>query len=319
VIRRVILTSFGLIIGLHVLEAVAQDAQIWLDRMTRAVEELNYRGTFVHLLGGEAETLHIVHINDDGRIGERIVSVDGVGREIVRQQDEVQCVFPDRQIVLLDERKDVSPLVSALPSYSEELRRHYDFALHGSARVAERRTQVVGITPKDEFRYGYMLWLDDETAMPLKSQLMDDGGHTVEQILFTQIEISDSIPLSALEPSIDTQGFDFIRPPDVVSESERPLQWRVSRLPGGFRLSVATRSPMAGSRYPVEHLVYSDGLATVSVFIENPNSKPEVGEGFSQLGSANAFSLSIDGRQATAVGRVPKRTVEIIATSLRAP
>ena len=308
----------GPVLGLVAFQAFAQDAQSWLDRMKRAVEDLSYQGTFVHLIGSEAETLQIVHLNDGGRVSERIVSMDGVGREIIRHEDEVQCILPDRQIVLLEERRDVSPLVSALPSYSEELQQHYDFSLLSTARVAERETQIVGIRPRDEFRYGYILWLDRETAMPLKSQLRDGQGRTVEQILFTSIEISNQIPLSALEPTIDATGFDVIRAPEAA-QTEEALPWRASQLPGGFRLSVATRKPMAGSAYPVEHLVYSDGLATVSVFIENPNSEPEVAAGFSRVGSSNAFSLSLDGRQVTAIGEVPMRTVETIATSLTAP
>ena len=305
-------------LGLMAFQTLAQDAHTWLDRMTRAVEDLSYQGTFVHLLGGEAETLQIVHLNDDGRVSERIVSMDGVGREIIRHQDEVQCILPDRQIVLMDERRDVSPLVSALPNYSEELQQHYDFSLLSMARVVERETQIVAIQPRDEFRYGYILWLDTETAMPLKSQLRDDQGRTVEQILFTRIQFSDEIPLSAVEPTIDSDGFSVIRALEAT-ETEEALQWRASSLPGGFKLSVATQKPMAGSEYPVEHLVYSDGLATVSVFIENPNSDPEVAAGFSRVGSSNAFSLSLNGRQVTAIGEVPMRTVETIATSLTAP
>jgi sigma-E factor negative regulatory protein RseB len=87
-------------------------------------------------------------------------------------------------------------------------------------------------------------------------------------------------------------------------------------LPGGFKLSVATQSQMAGSDTPVEHLVYSDGLATVSVFIEARETKADLGEGFSNFGSTNAFSLTLRGRKVTAMGEVPPQTVRTIATSL---
>ncbi len=317
--RSAIFSRFiGPAVGFIAFQAAAQDAHSWLNRMSRAVEELTYQGTFVHLLGGEAETLHIVHLNDDGRVSERIMSMDGVGREIIRREDSVQCILPDRRIVLLEERRDVSPLISALPSYSEELQQHYEFSLLSTGRVAERETQIVRIQPRDEYRYGYILWLDMETGMPLKSQLRDDQERTVEQILFTGIEFSDDIPLSALEPTIDSAGFSVIRAPETT-RTEEALQWRATRLPVGFRLSVSTQKNMAGSEYPVEHLVYSDGLATVSVFIENPNSQPDVAAGFSRVGSSNAFSLSVNGRQVTAIGEVPMRTVETIATSLTAP
>ena len=173
----------------------------------------------------------------------------------------------------------------------------------------------MAIHPRDEFRYGYLLWLDSETAMPLKSQLRDEQGRTVEQMVFTQIDFRDDIPASALEPTIDAEGFEWITPPQAT-QIEEALQWRASELPDGFTLSVATQTRMAGSESPVEHLVYSDGLATISVFIESPNIETEVADGFSRVGSANAFSHSLSGRQVTAVGEVPMRTVEVIATSI---
>jgi sigma-E factor negative regulatory protein RseB len=300
--------------------APAQEAQDWLSRMNSAIEDLSYRGVFVHMQGAAVETLQIVHINDAGRISERIMSMDGVGREIIRREDAVWCILPDTETVLLEDLTDASPLVAALPSYSTELELHYDFNLHRrTARVAQRRTQVVSIIPKDEFRFGYRLWLDTETAMPLKSQLLDETGQAVEQILFTQIEISASIPKSALEPTINTEGFTLFRPPTMTPPTEQSLSLLPSGLPNGFQLSASMRGSMAGSRYPVNHLVVSDGLATVSVFVEDPKSSPEVAPGYSRLGSANAFSLRVGGRQVTAVGEVPPQTVEAIARSLRAP
>ena len=294
--------------------ANAQEARDWLERMSRAVEELNYRGTFVHVLDGTAETLHIVHRHADGQSGERILS-DNAGREIVRQGSRVQGIFPDRRVVLFETRSDVSPLVSALPSSTAELEPHYEITLGGSARVADRPVQVLEIKPRDEFRYGYMLWLDQETAMPLQSQLVDEQGEVVEQILFTDIEIPADIPAEALEPTIDTTGFTALRAPEAPPLAAE-IPWRAAAVPGGFKLSVATQSPIAGSDTPVEHLVYSDGLATVSVFIEDPETTAEVREGFSTVGSTNAYSLTLRGRKVTAMGEVPRQTVRTIASSL---
>lgn len=313
---RVVAHAPLLLLTLVVADASAEEARGWLDRMNRAVEELNYQGTFVHVLAGTAETLRIVHRNEDGRSGERIVSLDGVGREIIRQQNEVQCILPDRRVVLLESRKDFSPLVATLPDFSMELEPHYELSLRATARVVDRPAQVVEIKPRDEFRYGYVLWLDQETAMPLKSQLVRERGEIVEQILFTEIDFVDSLPESALDPTIDTAGFTTLRAPESQPLAEEGIPWRAATVPGGFKLSVATQSPLAGSEYPVEHLVYSDGLATVSVFIEDPKTQSDVGEGFSNVGSTNAYSLTLRGRKVTAVGEVPRQTVRTIASSL---
>jgi sigma-E factor negative regulatory protein RseB len=296
-------------------QATAQEARDWLERMTRAVDELNYRGTFVHVLDGTVETLHIVHRNADGRSAERILSLGGPGREIVRQGALVQGIFPDRRVVLFETRSDVSPLVSALPSSTADLEPHYEISLGGSDRVAERAVQVLEIKPRDEYRYGYRLWLDQETAMPLQSTLIDEQGDVVEQILFTDIEVPADIPASALEPTIDTTGFTTLRASESTPLAAE-IPWRAAAVPGGFKLSVATQGPMAGSDTPVEHLVYSDGLATVSVFIEAPATNADVQDGFSTAGSMNAFSLTLRGRKVTAVGEVPRQTVRTIASSL---
>lgn len=295
--------------------ASAEEARQWLDKMNRAVEDLNYQGTFVHVLEGTPETLRIIHRNADGRSAERIESLDGAGREIIRQDGQVQCILPDRRVVLLEERRELSPLVSSLPSYSDELEPHYALKLHSTARVANRAAQILEIKPRDEFRYGYMLWLDQETAMPLRSQLIDDKGAIVEQILFTDIDLHSEIPAEAIVATIDTTGFTTLRPPESSPLAEG-IPWRAASVPGGFKLSVATHSQIAGSDYPVEHLVYSDGLATVSVFIEDPHTKSEVTDGFSKMGSTNAFSLTLRGRKVTAVGEVPRQTVRTIASSL---
>ena len=296
--------------------AMAQEAGKWLDRMNRAVDELNYRGTFVHVIDGTSEALNIVHRNVAGNSGERILSLDGPRREIVRENDQVRWILPDQKLVLLETRKDVSPLVSALPSYSADLEPHYEINLRATARIANRSAQMIEIRPRDDFRYGYVLWLDQETAMPLKSQLMDERGRTVEQIQFTEISMAGDIPAADLEPTINTAGFSTLRPPESSALVAANVPWHASAVPGGFRLSAATQSPMPGSKYPVEHLVYSDGLATVSVFIEDPKAKAEVNDGFSKVGSTNTFSLTLRGRKVTAVGEVPRQTVRTIASSL---
>jgi len=241
--------------------------------------------------------------------------MSGTGREIVRQGNLVQSILPDQRVVLFETRNAVSPLVSALPSNRAELELHYEIALGGRARVADRATQVLEIKPLDGFRYGYKLWLDRETAMPLQSQLVDEQGGVVEQIMFTEIEVPADIPPGDLEPTIDTTGFAALRAAESQTLAAQ-VSWRAIELPGGFRLSVRTTSPMAGSDTPVDHLVYSDGLATVSVFIESLRTQSEVAEGFSNVGSTNAYTITLSGRKVTAIGEVPRETVRTIATSL---
>jgi len=297
--------------------SMADEAREWLERMTQAVELLNYEGKFVHMHGGSDEVFYIIHRNQDGEVSERIQSMDGAGREIIRRQNEVQCILPDQRAVIIEQTKDMNPLVSSLPAYSEELEAHYEIAVRGRVRVAGRMCRQILIKPRDGFRYGYRLWLDEETAMPLKSELRDERERVVERIKFVDIQMLDSIPLAAMEPITDTTGFRWFRPAPEQVETTAGASFRATNVPAGFRLSLSTRRQIAGSRHPVEHLVYSDGIAAVSVFVEAPEAEDTEGlSGLSRVGSANAFSIKMNDRSVTAVGEVPPQTVESIARSL---
>jgi sigma-E factor negative regulatory protein RseB len=311
--------SAGIVsLGLAGAACAGEAARLWLDRMNAAIEQLDYVGTFVHLHDGKAETMRVAHRYEHGRVTEKIVSLDGVGREIIRRDENVRCILPDRQVVLFEEGGNSSPLISALPSYSRKLEAHYRLKMFSTDRVADRETQVIAISPRDDFRYGYVLWLDIETAMPLRSKVWGEDKQSVEEILFTSIEYPESIPDAAFQATAVTDGFTELSSHEPAAAIAPGIPWRVDSLPEGFELTASTQKSIAGSQDPVDHLVYSDGLATVSVFVEAPAAESDVADGFSQLGSTNAYSLTSSGRRVTVIGEVPRRTVETIANSLQA-
>src|SRR5687768_9175046 len=168
-----------------------REARAWLERMSESLATRNYEGRFFHLRDSRSETLRIIHRVDKGKVTERLVSLDGSGREIIRNQKEVICYLPDRRTVLVEKRTDDSTLLAAVPSYNEQLELHYSIETGPSTKALGRRTQVILVQPRDQFRYGYRLWLDHETAMPLKSQLCDRNGKVIEQILFAEVNFKD--------------------------------------------------------------------------------------------------------------------------------
>jgi len=294
-----------------------REARQWLERMSEALATRNYEGRFFHLRDSRSETMRIFHRVDKGRVTERLVSLDGSGREIIRNQSEVICYLPDRRTVLVEKRSDDSTLLAAVPAYNEQLEAHYNIERGPFTKALGRRTQVIMVTPRDQFRYGYRLWLDDETAMPLKSQLCDSNGRVIEQILFAELNFRDRISAESLKPSISGEGFRWIRQ-DVQPQlaAGQVGGWDVIRLPAGFRLTTVRVQIIAGSSAPVQHLVYSDGLASVSVFIEPNDPRAEPMRGLAKVGAAFAFSRALDGHQVTAVGEVPPVTVEAIAAGV---
>jgi sigma-E factor negative regulatory protein RseB len=314
--RARLATGFLLLLSLSVAWADDDDARAWLDRMSRALATRNYDGTFFHLRNGKVETLRIVHRVADGKVVERLVSLDGSGREIIRNDQELTCYLPDQRRVLVESRPEGGSLLAALPTFDASLADHYQVIKLAPGRLLGRSTQVIAVNPRDAFRFGYRLWIDEGTALPLKTQLCDEKGNVVEQILFANIVVPDSLPESAVEPRVNTEGMQWVRQPaPSTSGATFASNWRASKVPPGFRLTATGTQLLEGSTSPVTHLVYSDGLASVSVFIENRPAQPDQFNGLAKVGSAFTFSTTTQGHQVTAVGEVPPQTVQLIAHS----
>ncbi len=303
--------------------AADDDPRAWLTRMARAVEQLNYRGALVHMHDGDADILHIVHRVDNGQVTERITALDGAGREIIRDDDQVTCILPDQQTVLVEPRdardRSQSPLQGRLPDPGSFDARNYRLDLFPDGSVAGRKALLLSIQPTDEFRYGYRIWLDKATGMPLKSQLRA-ADDTLEQIMFTEISIDSPIDEEAVRPSIDTSSYDWQRAVDASSVAEDDpagQQWIAETLPPGFRPVAVRARLMPGADMPTRQIVYTDGLATVSVFIEMGEEGQDEGEGLSTMGATNAYTTHRAGHMVTAVGEVPPQTVKLIAMSMR--
>jgi sigma-E factor negative regulatory protein RseB len=294
-------------------QAGDREAREWLERMSDTLVNRNYEGRFFHLRQARSETMRIIHRVDKGKVTERLVSLDGGGREVIRNETEVTFYLPDRRQVIVEKRADDGSLI-ALPSYSERLEDHYSIERGPATRAFGRRTQIILVQPRDQFRYGYRLWLDQETAMPLQSQLFDRSGNVIEQILFAEVNFRDRISPDSVKPAVSTEGFAMIRqdPQRTVGMQAMRPGWNV-RPPPGFRLTTWRLQAIAGSSTPARHLVYSDGLASVSLFIEPRNPRAEPINGLSKVGAAFVFSRNLDDVQLVVVGEVPPKTLEVIA------
>jgi len=319
--------SAGFVASVPAAEETANEARLWLERMSQALATRNYDVRFLHVVGGHAENMRIIHRVADGAVTERLVSLDGSGREIVRSASEVICYLPDRRTVLVEKRTDNASLLGTVPVYSEKLQAYYSLAAQGTTRILGRPVQYVTVQPRDNFRYGYRLWLDQETALPLKSQLCDRNGRVIEQIVFSELNTPTAIDAALLKSSVATAGFKWIRQelralrvPDAGWGNAVNSKWVVVNPPLGFRLTV-TRMQNMGGTGPVRHLVLTDGLASVSVFIEpsgNPTAAaPQSAAELSRVGSALAYSTQAHEHRITAVGEVPANTLRAIATAVQ--
>jgi sigma-E factor negative regulatory protein RseB len=308
-----------------VLPALASDdPRELLQRMGAALETLNYEGTLVQLQGSDAEVMRIVHRVEGGVPTERITAMDEVGREIIRRGKEVICILPDQQAVLVetrgDERYGTSPLRQQFVSGVRFDDRYYRLAIASGGKLVGRDTRIVTVRPTDNYRYGYRVWLDSATAMPLKVQIAGEDGVVIEQLLFSDIDLPERIPASAVQPSMAIDSFSWRRSPAASDPGPAPvgaLAWQIDSLPPGFSLRTVRSERKKDAETSLEHLVYSDGVASVSVFIESGVAAGEQGEGPSRMGGANAYTTFLGGYLITAVGEVPVRTVETMVRSIR--
>jgi sigma-E factor negative regulatory protein RseB len=305
--------------------ALGEEPGKWLERMNHALTSRNYDGTFSHWQGGRVEMLRIIHRVQDGAVSERLVSLDGSGREFIRTGSNLACYLPDKRTVLVETRPPGESLLVGFPTINERPA-NYDIKEVAQTRLNRRDTHVITVTPKDEFRYGYRLWIDETTAMPLKTQLCDARGRVIEQVVFASLTLSSHIPDAAFKPEVSTEGFQWLRndaaPPKNPAKVDQVV-WNALKLPPGFKMTSRKEQTLPGSTAPVDHLVFTDGLASVSVFVEvevqsniSPDDPP-VDES-ARVGSSSAFSTVIDGHKVTAVGEVPPATVRFIANSVQA-
>ena len=297
-----------------------------IERMAVALHTLNYEGIFVHAQGTNLNTLHIVHAsNADGEF-ERLIALDGEAREVIRNNSLVTCIWPGTQSVVVSQIKprDVLPRVDA--SLATNLR--YEFSYEKPDRVAGKATHVVNVIPRDKYRYGYRFWIDKDNAMLLRSKLLDGPNNPVEQVIFTQIEYPDTV---------DTGRFDVLkrgRGKEVVSwlepknkaaasnlearHSEQADRVGFSSLPEGYGKVSETYSPAHAREASMSHVMLSDGMASVSVYIEYlpATDHVEATLGLSRMGAMNAFGVSTESALITAVGEVPEATVKAIAAAV---
>ena len=296
----------------------ADTARDWFERMGKAVETLDYKGTMVHSHNQQLDTLEVVHQLRNDRVFERVTSLNGSGREVIRNGESVRCTYVDRKQVLVDWGTEQSPLQSVLPAYDKSLEKFYRFDLRANAgRVAGRPVHEVNVRPLDGYRYGYRLRLDAETAMPLYCELIGDNNQVVESVMFTDIEYAADVPKDAFEPRLPTTNFEEVSAAPAsgnVIENDQ-ASWQASQLPVGFTLSVVTRH--GDGEEVTEHLVYTDGVASISVFVEPQRDNVEVIDGVANIGAANVFGRRVDDHQVTVVGEVPKATVELIGNSVQ--
>lgn len=293
----------------------------WVERMVDATRTMNFHGSFVYFDGSGISSARVVHrVAESGVQVQRVYSLNGAQREVIRHDRKTTLVLPDGKKLTFADRFKTSLFPLAITNNLERLTESYRLVLRSEDRVADRPCQAISIVPLDEYRYGYDLWLDQETALLVRADLIGQGNKRLEQLMFTEIHIGDrTTGGAATEPPARASEEALARASEGSSGESDPQQlWWLEGGPPHFR-EVYSSSDGDDQDGFTDHLVLSDGLATVSVHLQPLTEDREPVNGLSNMGAVSAFAGTRDGHQFYVVGEVPAATVKAVAKALRGP
>ena len=292
-------------------QAQAPETLAWLRKMQDAAQKLSYSGTFVYQNGSRSETSRITRFVEAGGDIEKLEVMDGVPREIVRTKDTVRCYLPGARLVKVDRRTERG-FPALLPERISAVAKNYDISLGETRRIAGYDCQAVVLTPKDNLRYGYRLYADSASGMLLRAVTFDANGEQIEQFMFTQLAIG-GVTRDMVKPRHASRSW---RVEDAEASPARLAGWGLSSELPGFHKVIELKRRLSDSR-PAAQMVYSDGLAAVSVFIESLEGRPEpVRPGLASMGAIHMYTREVANHVVTVVGEAPAASVQRIANAV---
>jgi len=289
-----------------------------LTKMVGASHHFNYSGTFVYQHGLRSQTSRIVHyVNSAGGEFEKLETLDGPAREVIRNNDQLTCYLPDTRTVIIEQR-DTRQLPLLLPERMGGITENYIVQKARTDRVAGYECDVIALEPKDKLRYGRDFCIETRSGLPLRSRIINERNEAVESFAFTQLTIGGKFNRDKVKSKFAARSRNWRIDRSALNVMETPAVsgWVLgSQLPGFRKLTEVKRS-IAGHAGTVSHIVYSDGLAAVSVFIEAmPKQRPA--QKLVHQGAVNIYTRMRDDYMVTVLGEAPAATVMQIANSLQ--
>ncbi|MDD5058589.1 MAG: MucB/RseB C-terminal domain-containing protein [Sideroxydans sp.] len=301
-------------------DAASVDESDKLKTIAFAAHQNDYSGVYVHQSGGRVGMSRITHVSEKDGEHERREELDGAKREIIRSNGQV-WLFADGHHVKMEMRRIRPAFPALLPEQIATLKENYAVTREEDDEVAGYHAQTFIFQPRDNLRYSRKMWADSTTGLLLKAVVLDDRGYVIEQYAFMELNINGNIDHSWIvrEKAPAEESARQLHPaplPKAESLAEH-CDWQVDALPAGFKKILEMRRPFRENKEPVIHLVFSDGLAGISVFIEKTNGTTNLHYGLVGQGEVNIYSRIVGDSLVTVVGEVPAKTVIQIADSVR--
>lgn len=313
---RSLLLVLGMLCSLVAHAEMPTDPLAWLGRIASAAQRLNYVGTFSYQTGKRIETSRIMHVVDAQGEYERLEVLDGSPREVIRSNGEVRCLLPDQRTVIIDRPGDRRAFPARLPASIGVLAENYRIRKGEFGRVAGHEAQQIVLEPKDDLRFGHVLWADAQSGLLLKARMVDERGETVEQFVFNDVQIGVELTRERVA-SRQTVANDW----KIVQAGGSPLRedelpWVLRAPLPGFQQSSVMRRQLGRAHAEAVHIVYSDGISTVSAFIEPISAGSQSAAGEFSSGATNIYKRQLDGHLITVLGEVPQRTLRRLGDAI---
>jgi sigma-E factor negative regulatory protein RseB len=288
----------------------------WLTRMHDASRERAYTGTLVVSAGSTMSSSRIWHVCDGKQQMERVDTLTGEPRTTVRRNNEVITFAPESRLAWVEKRESLGLFPELLRMPSNQIANHYGARQRPAERIAGHLADVVDIAPKDEWRFGYRIWSEKKTGLVVKMQTLGEQGAVLEQVAFTELQLDAPVRMDKLEKLMrDTRGYEVYRP--VLRKTTPQAQgWRLKEtVPGFASMSCHTREAEAGTPAPMQW-VFSDGLASVSLFVEPYDAARHQQEATAVMGATHSLTQRVGDYWLTAMGEVPPVTLRRFAAAL---
>lgn len=304
-----------------------RETKTWLHRIQNAANKRSYQGTVVVSTGGAVASSRIAHYCEGPDQFERIDSLDGQARHVVRHNDQVHTVWPQRRVAMVERRDQMSSFPGLLQAGAERAPDFYDIKTAGQERVAGREADVLLLKPRDHYRYGYRLWADQATGLLLRSEVLGERGSVLESAAFSEVTIGARPAVdSLLQPIRKLEGFRVLQPTAVPTQLEAEGWSLVSKVPG-FQLVSCVKRPVDGplrehasgvgpEPRQLVQAVFSDGITYVTVFIEPFSADRHPRPMTTAIGATQTLMRRQADWWITFMGDVPAPTLRLFADAL---
>lgn len=300
--------------------APARSVTEWLARMHEASRQRSYIGTLVVSSGSAMSASKIWHVCDGTQQMERVETLTGVPRTTIRRNSEVITFEPETRTAMVEKRESLGVFPDMLRTPASAVAQYYGAREVGAQRVAGHMADMVEIVPRDEWRFGYRIWSEKKTGLIVKLQTLGAQGQVLEQVAFSELQLDAPVSMDKLARLMkDTRGYDVVKPA-LRKTTPQAEGWQLKEpIPGFSAMSCHTREVAGGSVSPGQapmQWVFSDGLASVSLFVEPYDAQRHGSEEQVAMGATHSVSRRVGDHWVTALGEVPTSTLRRFADAL---